>query len=167
MIFKKKVSLNLMISMEAFFVFSIDTGCALVYYIVSALTYNDIHGGEKMEFDDKLPIYIQIMNYIKKKIVSGEINGGDKLPSVRELSSELKVNPNTVQRTYQELERENLVFTQRGMGTFVIEDTEIIKNLKKSMALDIVNNFISEMKELGFEYKEIVEIILDNKKKTS
>ncbi|WP_072742902.1 GntR family transcriptional regulator [Sporanaerobacter acetigenes] len=118
-----------------------------------------------MEFDDKLPIYIQIMNYIKKKIVSGEINGGGKLPSVRELSSELKVNPNTVQRTYQELERENLVFTQRGMGTFVIEDAQIIKSLKNDMAVDIVNNFISEMKELGFEYKEIVEIILDNKEK--
>lgn len=137
----------------------------LVYYIVSALTYSNVYGGEKMEFDDKLPIYIQIMNYIKKKIVSGEINGGGKLPSVRELSSELKVNPNTVQRTYQELERENLVFTQRGMGTFVIEDAQIIKSLKNDMAVDIVNNFISEMKELGFEYKEIVEIILDNKEK--
>lgn len=136
-----------------------------MYYIVSALTYSNVYGGEKMEFDDKLPIYIQIMNYIKKKIVSGEINGGGKLPSVRELSSELKVNPNTVQRTYQELERENLVFTQRGMGTFVIEDAQIIKSLKNDMAVDIVNNFISEMKELGFEYKEIVEIILDNKKK--
>lgn len=136
-----------------------------MYYIVSALTYSNVYGGEKMEFDDKLPIYIQIMNYIKKKIVSGEINGGGKLPSVRELSSELKVNPNTVQRTYQELERENLVFTQRGMGTFVIEDAQIIKSLKNDMAVDIVNNFISEMKELGFEYKEIVEIILDNKEK--
>lgn len=136
-----------------------------MYYMVSALTYSNVYGGEKMEFDDKLPIYIQIMNYIKKKIVSGEINGGGKLPSVRELSSELKVNPNTVQRTYQELERENLVFTQRGMGTFVIEDAQIIKSLKNDMAVDIVNNFISEMKELGFEYKEIVEIILDNKEK--
>lgn len=136
-----------------------------MHYMVSALTYSNVYGGEKMEFDDKLPIYIQIMNYIKKKIVSGEINGGGKLPSVRELSSELKVNPNTVQRTYQELERENLVFTQRGMGTFVIEDAQIIKSLKNDMAVDIVNNFISEMKELGFEYKEIVEIILDNKEK--
>lgn len=148
-----------------FFYFPIDSRCMLVYYIVSALTYSNVYGGEKMEFDDKLPIYIQIMNYIKKKIVSGEINGGGKLPSVRELSSELKVNPNTVQRTYQELERENLVFTQRGMGTFVIEDAQIIKSLKNDMAVDIVNNFISEMKELGFEYKEIVEIILDNKEK--
>ena len=83
-----------------------------------------------MDFNENLPIYIQIMNLVKGKMVSGKINGGDKLPSVREYSKELKVNPNTVQRTYQELEREGLVFTQRGMGTFVTEEISIVKNLK-------------------------------------
>lgn len=112
-----------------------------------------------MDFNDNLPIYIQIMNLIKGKIVSEEICGGDKLPSVREFSKELKVNPNTVQRTYQELEREDLVFTQRGMGTFVIDDKETIKKLKKGMATDIVNNFLIEMKKIGFESGEIMEII--------
>ena len=112
-----------------------------------------------MDFKDNLPIYIQIMNLIKGKIVSREINGGDKLPSVRELSKELKVNPNTIQRTYQELEREELVFTQRGMGTFVTEDKEKVRNLKKGMATNIINNFIMEMKKLGFESDEIVQII--------
>lgn len=112
-----------------------------------------------MDFKDNLPIYIQIMNLIKGKMVSGKINGGDKLPSVRELSKELKVNPNTIQRTYQELEREELVFTQRGMGTFVTEDKEIVRNLKKGMATNIINNFIMEMKKLGFKSNEIIEII--------
>ena len=118
-----------------------------------------------MKFDDKLPIYIQIMNYMKKKIITGEINGGDKLPSVRELSTKLRVNPNTIQRTYQELERENLVFTQRGMGTFVTEDKQIVKNLKKDMASDIIESFISEMKGLGFSYDEIAEVVKDRTKK--
>jgi GntR family transcriptional regulator len=112
-----------------------------------------------VDFKDNLPIYIQIMNLIKGKMVSGQINGGDKLPSVRELSKELKVNPNTIQRTYQELEREELVFTQRGMGTFVTEDKEIVRNLKKGMATNIINNFIMEMKKLGFKSNEIIEII--------
>lgn len=92
-------------------------------------------------------------------MVSGEISGGDKLPSVREFSKELKVNPNTIQRAYQELEREELVFTQRGMGTFVTEDIEIIKMLKKNMATNVVNNFLMEMKKLGFNSNEIIEII--------
>ena len=102
---------------------------------------------------------------MKKKIITGEINGGDKLPSVRELSTKLRVNPNTIQRTYQELERENLVFTQRGMGTFVTEDKQIVKNLKKDMASDIIESFISEMKGLGFSYDEIAEVVKDRTKK--
>lgn len=114
-----------------------------------------------MEFNNNLPIYIQIMNLIKSKIVSGEINGGDKLPSVREFSKELKVNPNTIQRAYQELEREELVFTQRGMGTFVTENENSIKNLKKSMATGLVEQFFINMRKLGFKPDEVKEIILD------
>lgn len=114
-----------------------------------------------MDFNENLPIYMQIMNLIKSKMAAGEINGGDKLPSVRELSKELKVNPNTIQRAYQELEREELVFTQRGMGTFVTEDIEVIKNLRKNMATDLVNRFFMEMKKLGFNSTEVKNIVLD------
>ncbi len=117
-----------------------------------------------MIFNDNLPIYIQIMNLIKKRIVIGELKEGDKLPSVRELSTELKVNPNTIQRSYQELEREELVFTQRGMGTFVVENKEIIKDLKKNMASNIVKSFITDMKSLGFNPLEIIELIKDSVK---
>lgn len=116
-------------------------------------------GGEKLKFHDKLPIYVQIMDYLKRKIATGEINGGEKLPSVRELSKDLKVNPNTVQRSYQELEREDLVYTQRGMGTFVAEDENLVRNLRKSMAEEVIKNFILEMKGLGFSSKDIIEII--------
>ncbi|MFA7533990.1 MAG: GntR family transcriptional regulator, partial [Tissierellaceae bacterium] len=103
-----------------------------------------------MFFNENLPIYIQIMNMVKKRIVIKELKEGEKLPSVRELSTELKVNPNTIQRSYQELEREDLVFTQRGMGTFVTEDIDVIDNLKKTMALGLVDSFIKDMESLGF-----------------
>ncbi|HHY72103.1 MAG TPA: GntR family transcriptional regulator [Bacillus bacterium] len=112
-----------------------------------------------MEFSNNLPIYVQIMNLIKTKIVSGEMNGGDKLPSVREFSKEVKVNPNTIQRAYQELEREEFVFTQRGMGTFVTENIDMIKNLKKSMATELMDQFLKEMEKLGFTSNEIKEMI--------
>lgn len=114
-----------------------------------------------MNFKSDLPIYIQIINLIKKNIVSGKIKGGEKLASVRELSTELKVNPNTIQRSYQELEREDLVFTQRGMGTFVTKDEKIIKELKRSMASNMVKSFIKDMKSMGFEKEEIMDLIKD------
>ena len=114
-----------------------------------------------MEFDNNLPIYIQIMNYLKKQIISGQLKEGDKLYSVRELSSKLKVNPNTIQRSYQELEREELVYTQRGLGTFVTEDKDVILKLKKEMASQIVKDFLIEMKELGYSADDIIELVAE------
>jgi len=112
-----------------------------------------------MIFNDNLPIYLQVMNLIRKKLVLGEIKEGDKLSSVRELSTEFKVNPNTIQRAYQELEREGLVYTQRGMGTFVTEEEKIINKLKNDMASNMVKTFIQEMKSIGYEGKDIVKLI--------
>lgn len=112
-----------------------------------------------MNFKDNLPIYIQIMNYIKKEMVLKRIKEGEQLPSVRELSSTLTVNPNTIQRAYTELERENLVFTQRGMGTFATEDTEKIKLIKGDMAEKLIRNFLAEMKSLDFTDEEIRKAI--------
>lgn len=117
-----------------------------------------------IKFDDKVPIYMQVMNIIKLDIVTKKLLGGDKLPSVRELSSNLKVNPNTIQRTYQELEREGITYTQRGMGTFVSEDENMIKKLKKEMAEDTISSFLEGMRNLGFTPKEILEIVEEKTK---
>lgn len=113
----------------------------------------------ELNFSDKIPIYIQIMNIIKLDIVTKKLVGGDKLPSVRDMSQNLKVNPNTIQRAYQELEREGITYTQRGMGTFVSEDEEMIRKLKKEMAEETIELFIKGMKSLGFTGSEILEII--------
>lgn len=114
-----------------------------------------------MKFADNLPIYIQIMNFIKVKIVSGEWNGGDQLPSVREFSKQLKVNPNTIQRVYQELEREGLIFTQRGTGTFVREDEAMIRQLKQSRAEELMDHFFREMQNIGFQKQEIKRMVME------
>jgi len=118
-----------------------------------------------IKFDDKTPIYLQIMEMIKKDVVSKKLREGDKLPSVRELAGNLKVNPNTLQRAYQELEREGITFTQRGMGTFITEDEGVINNLKKEMAHSVIVSFIEGMKELGFSSSEIIDIISEQVKR--
>jgi len=114
------------------------------------------------EFDNKIPIYIQVMDLIKKDIIKGILKEGDKLPSVRDLSSDLKVNPNTIQRSYQELERDGITYTQRGMGTFVTENKEIISNLRNDMAKNFIDSFITNMKDLGFRDEEILKVISKN-----
>lgn len=129
----------------------------LVYYLINTVGWK--HGGGQMKFNNNLPIYIQIMDYVKRQIITQELKEGNKLPSVRALSTKLKVNPNTIQRSYQELERENLVFTQRGTGTFVTEDKDILKELKDNIAEGLVKTFIEDMNSLGISKKAIIDLI--------
>nr|WP_243896201.1 GntR family transcriptional regulator [Paenibacillus sp. F411] len=101
------------------------------------------------------------MNYIKKEIITGKLQSGDKIPSVRELASLLQINPNTVQRTFQELEREEIVETKRGLGRYVTSEESKIMSIKKEMAGDLIQHFITEMKELGFQEQDILSIVSD------
>ncbi|WP_138496437.1 GntR family transcriptional regulator [Paenibacillus pinistramenti] len=112
-----------------------------------------------IEFDNNLPIYLQIMNYIKRQIVSGILAPGDKILSVRELAAELQINPNTIQRTFQELEREEIVETRRGLGRFVTSEESKIMEIKKEMAGELLEKFVQGMKELGFAERDIVSIV--------
>lgn len=114
-----------------------------------------------IEFDNNLPIYLQIMNYIKKEIVVGHLKAGDKIPAVRELALELQINPNTVQRTFQELEREGIVETKRGLGRYVTSEESKIMEIKKEMAGDLLGRFIQGMQELGFANNDIVTIVTE------
>lgn len=99
------------------------------------------------------------MDFIKKEIVKGNLKRGEKLPSVRELAEKLKVNPNTVQKAYQELEREEIIFTLRGTGSFVNKDENKILKLKEDMAHEILKKFIKNMKDLNISDGEILDLV--------
>lgn len=114
-----------------------------------------------IEFDNNMPIYLQIMNYIKRQIVTGTLKAGDKILSVRELAAELQINPNTIQRTFQELEREEIVETRRGLGRYVTSEETKIMAIKKEMAGELLDRFIHGMQELGFAEQDIVSIVAE------
>ena len=97
------------------------------------------------EFSDDRPIYIQIMEQIQLRIVSGTYVTGEKLPSVRELAAEASVNPNTVQKALSELERTGLIFSQRTNGRFITEDIDMIKNMKNNLAKEQIAIFLNNM----------------------
>ncbi|MEI8217187.1 MAG: GntR family transcriptional regulator [Eubacteriales bacterium] len=121
-----------------------------------------------IKFEQSSPIYIQIIQKVKADIVSGKLKGGEKMPSVREFSETFKVNPNTVQRVFIELEREGITYSQRGIGTFVAEGVEVINKLKTTQAEGYAKRFTDEMLELGLakdEIYEYLEKILEGAKK--
>jgi len=112
-----------------------------------------------LNFDHNRPIYIQLMEYFYGKICRSELKLGEKLPSVRETAVNVGVNPNTVSRTYMEMERELVVVSKRGQGTFVTEDKAIISHLKESTAEKQVEAFLQTMKQNGFSESETLQII--------
>ena len=138
----------------------LDKHLVLVYYINNTLEHWYTRIFLMIEaFDENKPIYIQIMDWIKKQLVAKEYLPGEKLPSVRDLSKQLEVNPNTVQRAYMEMEREMLVYTKRGQGTFIVDEPEIALKLRQEMVLDRVARFVREMEEFGFSHDELLKII--------
>ncbi|WMJ88728.1 GntR family transcriptional regulator [Anaerocolumna sp. MB42-C2] len=112
-----------------------------------------------MEFDNNIPIYIQVINDIKKDIINGALALGEKLPSGRELAYKYKINPNTASRIYKEMEAEEICYTKRGLGTFVTEDTRKMKSIREEMAGSLLDNFIEGMKQLGFTKEELIQLL--------
>lgn len=112
-----------------------------------------------MEFDNNIPIYIQVINDIKKDIINGILAMGEKLPSGRDLALKYQINPNTANRIYKELEAEEICFTKRGLGTYVTEDSDKVRRIREEMAVLLLDNFIDGMKNLGFSKEELFEVL--------
>ncbi|SDD05797.1 DNA-binding transcriptional regulator YhcF, GntR family [Terribacillus halophilus] len=108
-------------------------------------------------FQSSQPIYLQLADRLNRQIVSGELKPGDKLPSVREMAVSSKVNPNTVQRTYRELEASGIVESRRGQGTFVTENEDILLSIREKLKQEQIENFIQVMHDMGYQNQEITE----------
>ena len=110
-----------------------------------------------IDFDANTPIYQQLINRLSSEIIRGNRKMGDKLPSVREYAVEAGVNANTVQRVYRELEMMEIVKTKRGQGTFVTDNQHRLKQLREDMKLELIEQFIRDMKEMGYSMEEMIE----------
>ncbi|MCC8106118.1 MAG: GntR family transcriptional regulator [Clostridiales bacterium] len=118
-----------------------------------------------MEYNAAIPIYLQVMTSIKRDIVTGKIQPGEKLPSVRDLAIQYSINPNTVSRVYRELEMEHVCFTKRGMGTFVTEDTDHVVQMREDMARGLVQEFLAGMRQLGISEEEAEKLVDEYREK--
>lgn len=113
--------------------------------------------------DSDRPIYAQILERIQMQIVSGVYQPGDKLPSVRELAMQAGVNPNTMQKALSELERSGLIITQRTSGRNVTEDLDMIKETRRQLAGERIQDFLKKMQELGYEREDIIAMLKETK----
>ena len=105
---------------------------------------------------DSRPIYEQIMDNLRRLIISGGISPGERLPSVRELASQLAINPNTIQRAYRELENQGYLVTLPGKGTFAAENQSIRKQ-RLAQLWKQLDQAVEELRFAGVTREELVE----------
>ena len=111
------------------------------------------------DFQGDRPIYLQIVEQVQLRIVSGYYPAGSKLPAVRDLATEASVNPNTMQKALAELERKGLVYSQRTAGRFITEDKSMIEQIKQSLAREQVDEFLKKMQALGCTVGEVITLL--------
>lgn len=113
-----------------------------------------------LDYKDRRPIYEQIIDKMEELMLLGVLGENEPLPSVRNLAMELSINPNTIQRAYAELERRGYIYTIKGRGSFVSENSTMKENKKKELLVR-VSEMIDEAISLGIpdeEIKRMVEI---------
>ena len=107
---------------------------------------------------DPLPIYVQIMDEIRRGIAMETLRSHEVLPSVRQLAGELRVNPNTVKQAYRELEREGLVYVRRGQGTFVAEVESAERELR-ALAAEVAKRALRDAHRHGLSARDLITAI--------
>jgi GntR family transcriptional regulator len=105
------------------------------------------------------PIYVQIVEQVRQRVVNGELRPGDQLPTVRQLATDLRVNFNTVARAYRLLDEAGLISTQQGRGTYIWEGPteERLQQLKKKSLEELARNYLDEAVRLGYSLEDALE----------
>lgn len=111
------------------------------------------------QFDSSRPIYAQLVERLKARILAGTYQSGGHLDSVRDLAAAAGVNPNTMQRALAQLEAEGLVRTERTSGRFVTEDIDLIEQLRASAARNIAADFLEQMRSIGYTPQQAAELL--------
>lgn len=111
------------------------------------------------KFNNETPIFVQIMEEIKRQIAQGVLPPGSQVSSVRELAVTAGVNPNTMQKALSELEREGVLVSQRTAGRFVAETGGNVDNMKTELSQKYIVAFVNNMRELGFDNQAMLECL--------
>ena len=114
---------------------------------------------EQFLMEDGVPIYLQILLYIKRGIIAGTIQDGDELPSRRMLSALLSVNPNTVQKAYRMLEDEGLIQSHSGAKSYMVLDEEKLERIREELLENDATTIVRAMKQMGLSKKEAISLI--------
>lgn len=118
----------------------------------------------QQSFESNVPIYLQIVDKIKRYIITGEGKAGERLPSVRDFAAQMQVNPNTVQKALADLEESGLIYTERTNGKFITKDITLIAKVREEYASAIVEKYILDMQNIGLDKQTAMEYLKNHEK---
>lgn len=113
----------------------------------------------KIIFNKRDPVYVQVVQHFKEKIVSGHYTPGQEIPSRRELAGKLKINPNTAQRAYKEMEEVGLIFTEGNNPSRITKDEKVLHSLRAELIEDAVNSFITAVEPINMPVEELLKLV--------
>jgi len=112
-----------------------------------------------INFNNRDPVYVQVIRHLKEQIAKGFYEPGQEIPSRRELANQLKINPNTAQRAYKEMEEQGLIFTEGNMPSCITKDEAVLKNVRDELIIEAVDLFLGSIKSIDVPLAEVLELV--------
>ncbi|MEK3889825.1 GntR family transcriptional regulator [Bacillus sp. FSL K6-3431] len=120
-----------------------------------------------VKFNNRDPVYIQVIRHFKEQIATGVFAPGQEIPSRRELASQLKINPNTAQRAYKEMEEQGLIFTERNVSSHITKDEQVLKMVREELILEAVDAFVHSVRTINVSLNEALNLVKKEYEKES
>ena len=112
-----------------------------------------------VKFNNRDPVYVQVIRLFKEKIATGVLVPGQEIPSRRELASQLKINPNTAQRAYKEMEEQGLIFTEGNLPSRISKDEHVLKMVREELILEAVDTFVHSVRSINVPVSEVLHLV--------
>ncbi len=124
-------------------------------------------GSMEAKFNNRDPVYVQVIRHFKEQIAKGNFEPGQEIPSRRELANKLKINPNTAQRAYKEMEEQGLIFTEGNLPSRITKDEQMLKRVREELILEAVDTFIHSVRSINVPLPEVLNLVKDQYEKES
>ncbi|MDM5247932.1 GntR family transcriptional regulator [Lysinibacillus sp. G4S2] len=112
-----------------------------------------------VKFNNRDPVYVQVIRHFKEQIAKGYFEPGQEIPSRRELANQLKINPNTAQRAYKEMGEQGLIFTEGNMPSCITKDEKVLKSVREELIIEAVDLFLGSIKSIDVPLSEVLELV--------
>ncbi|MFZ3591736.1 GntR family transcriptional regulator [Bacillus sp. DJP31] len=112
-----------------------------------------------VKFNNRDPVYVQVIQYFKEQIAKGFFEPGQEIPSRRDLANRLKINPNTAQRAYKEMEEQGLIFTEGNLPSRITKDEKVLQMVREEMILEAVTTFIHSVRSINVPLNEALNVV--------